>query len=303
MTASFGDSLDHATSSQMWWTERGRRARGAGNTERVRGVDSRREEPDVSATSAVDGGAIEVRLVAMSLRGHLEPAPSAQPARGNACAGRKRRWRRASALVVTLGVLASACTTDEAAPGAGEFVDQGASVIVANSPGTITTSGPQRVLVALLGDGPNQFLGSADLPATIQFLSPDGADPVEVTGAFLSTSGVALGLYVASVDFGQVGRWEVRVAGSESEAASTFIDVTADSTVPEFGDPAPPSVTPTASLAVAVSVTVRFRLEPAGTATADTVGGVVSTGGGGPSLLLLLQAASTSGNRIKRKRV
>ena len=61
---------------------------------------------------------------------------------------------------------------------------------------------------------------------------------------------------------------------------------------------------PPASLAVVVKVTMRLRLDPAGTLTADTLGGVVSAGGGvPPPSPPLLQAPSRTGNKIRKKRV
>jgi hypothetical protein len=156
-------------------------------------------------------------------------------------------------LVAALGAALSGCgsgsdeaSTDDAPTGAAALVDGETLVVVANSAGTLTTNGSQRVMVALLGDGPNDFLGAADAPATFEF-SPDGG-PVatETTGEWLSTAGVNLGLYVTHVTFDSGGVWEVRVKGTE--ARSSF-NVGTESAVPDIGDPAPASATPTSATA------------------------------------------------------
>lgn len=157
----------------------------------------------------------------------------------------------ASALGLTL-LLAGCSSSEESAgtEGGGEdvatLVDGGAAVIVANSSGTVTTNGPQRVMVALLGDGPNRYLGGQDAPATFEFRSEDGSVVDEVTGEWLSVQGSPLGLYVTRYTFPVDGFWEIRVKGSDTDApASLFVGT--DSSVPEPGDQAPPSVTATAA--------------------------------------------------------
>lgn len=152
-----------------------------------------------------------------------------------------------AAAIAVLLMMLSACADDEALTGAAEFVDDGATVVVANTPGTVSTNGPQRVLVAIVGEGANDFLGGDDSPATIEFRSPDGTTTGEANGQWLSSPGVALGLYVASYQFDQAGQWEVKVKSNQESAPAAFVQVTESSSVPERGDPAPPSNTPTAS--------------------------------------------------------
>jgi hypothetical protein len=119
-----------------------------------------------------------------------------------------------------------------------------ATLIVANSPGTLTTSGTQRVLVALLGDGPNQFLGNDEEPAELEFLPPDSSAPEEAEGRWLSPETSDLGLYVVRFEFDRPGAWQVDLAGTSATAAA--FEVVSTSTVPGPGDPAPRSATPTA---------------------------------------------------------
>lgn len=171
-------------------------------------------------------------------------------ARSSARVERAQRRRVGPYGLILLGLVlgVAACTSDESSSASSEFIDQGAVVVVANSPGTITTNGPQRVLVALLGSGgANQFLGSAEEPVTVEFLPPDQSEASRVTGSFLSTSGVALGLYVTSFEFDQPGPWTVRLAGDEAASTAGSVNVASNSSVPEVGDPAPASVTPTAA--------------------------------------------------------
>ncbi|MEL7159019.1 MAG: hypothetical protein AAFN30_20835 [Actinomycetota bacterium] len=154
---------------------------------------------------------------------------------------------RLVAPVMALFVLAAACSADEDDPGAGAFIDEGATLVVANSPGTVSVNGPQRIMVALVGEGPNAYFGAPNEPADLTFTAPDGDTAETVRAQYLATDGVALGLYVAEVSFGAVGRWTVAIEGTESGAGRTQIDVAAESVVPEAGDPAPPSQTPTAA--------------------------------------------------------
>ena len=171
---------------------------------------------------------------------------------------------RLLALLLAAALAAAACASDEpsetsetsgetetdegAETGEGtETLSGRATAIVANSPGTLTTNGDQRVLVALVGEGNNEFLGSAEVGATIEFVSPDGSSTNLVPGQWLKTLDAPLGLYVAHYAFAETGRWEVRVTGTGADVSTTAVDVFDDSVVPEPGDPAPRSETPTAT--------------------------------------------------------
>lgn len=171
----------------------------------------------------------------------------------------KHQKRTQRSLVRLAGVLAGliavvgACGADEVDTGAAAYIDQGATLVVANSPGTVSVNGPQRVMVALVGEGPNSYFGERDKPAVLNFTSPDGETTETATASFLATDGVALGLYVTEVDFAIPGRWSVDIEGSSLAAGSTQIDVAEDSVVPEPGDPAPRTDTPTATEAEGVA--------------------------------------------------
>jgi hypothetical protein len=130
---------------------------------------------------------------------------------------------------------------------AADLVDGGATVIVANSPGTLSTNGPQRLLVALIGTGTNEILGGEDVEASLELIAPDGDASDVVEARWQSTVGAPLGLYVASYAFPKTGRWQVRIEGSGEGASGALVDVFDESVVPEPGDPAPASATPTAA--------------------------------------------------------
>lgn len=140
-------------------------------------------------------------------------------------------------------------TDQEAA--AGEGFPDAVQVIVANSPGTLTTTGQQRVMTALIGEGPNDFLGGADRPVTIVF-SPVDADPDDgteerVDGTFLTTNASALGLYVSFYEFPLSGQWDIRIEADGRDIGGTRFVIEETSNVPNIGDAAPPSVSPVAA--------------------------------------------------------
>ncbi|MDH3680944.1 MAG: hypothetical protein OEV40_13460 [Acidimicrobiia bacterium] len=153
------------------------------------------------------------------------------------------RWRWA--LLAALGLVAASCGEDDAQTGVVQLVDEDTTVVVANSPGTLTTNGPQRVLVALVGSGPNAFIGADDQPAVVELEAVGGSAAGEVTAEWLSNPGVELGLYVATFTFDEPGVWQVGIKGADESLAAALVDVADDSSVPEAGDPAPRSETPT----------------------------------------------------------
>ena len=173
-----------------------------------------------------------------------------KPGSSNTVGSRAVARNRIATMVVAMAALAlvvAACAADESDTGAAAYIDRGATLIVANSPGTITTNGPQRMLLALVGDGENEFFGDSAQPAAFEFTSFDDSETTKATASYLSTSGVSLGLYVAEVEFPTDGRWRVRVAGSDSPAGTMEFEVSTDSVVPDRGDPAPRSDTPIAT--------------------------------------------------------
>lgn len=155
------------------------------------------------------------------------------------------RFVPAFTALVAATLLAAGCGADDPETGLVDELDESTTVVVANSPQTLTTGGPQRVLVAVVGEGPNDFVGGPDLPATIEFTSAEGDGSGEVAGEWVSNAGIALGLYVAPFTFDEPGLWEVRIKGAGDDVAGALVDVGVDSVVPAAGDPAPPSITPT----------------------------------------------------------
>ena len=193
-------------------------------------------------------------------------------------------WRLV-ALVLVLSFVAAACgggddqvdePTDEATSttaaadesAAGGDEDPGElgfssdlTVLVANTAGTLTTSGAQRVMTALVGAGPNSFFGGPEDPVSVRFEPVNGDTVGEVEGTWLTTNASALGLYVTYYQFDQPGVWEVTVFGDGIDLGATLIEVVAESAVPRIGDPAPQSETLTAVTADEIAA-ISTDLEP-----------------------------------------
>jgi len=155
------------------------------------------------------------------------------------------RFLIAAALVV------SACGSgsddrSDAGSADGDFA-QSRGAVVANTHGTITTAGSQRVMTAILGPDTKPFLGGPDLPVSIAFRPTEGGPALEVDGTWLSTNATDLGLYVSVVDFPVAGSWDVILSTGEAEVARTSLQVADDSPVPSIGDLAPATDTPTAT--------------------------------------------------------
>lgn len=146
----------------------------------------------------------------------------------------------ADATSTTASIEAGSEGTDD--PGELEFSSE-LTVLVANTAGTLTTSGAQRVMTALVGAGPNSFFGGPDDPVSIRFEPVNGDTVAEVEGTWLTTNASALGLYVTYFQFDQPGVWEVTVFGDGVDLGATLIEVVAESDVPRIGDPAPQSET------------------------------------------------------------
>lgn len=176
-----------------------------------------------------------------------------------------RRWL---ILLAALCLLATACGADSAASDApagelaatdsavgdadeaqvspgieGQGIEGQATVVIANSPGSVTTTGSQRILTALIGDGPNNFLGGPDQPVTIRFdaVNTTGVDDVtgEAPGSFLTTNASSLGLYVSRFEFPTPGLWEITVVSNGNDLGSALYEITEQSPIPTIGDPAP----------------------------------------------------------------
>ena len=139
----------------------------------------------------------------------------------------------------------------ESTDGAGDtpegFFGGAVTVVIPNSPGTVSTSGPQRIMTALLGEGPNAYLGGPDQAVTVRYAALDAEVTGDVPGSWLTTDASPLGLYVAPYDFEQAGLWEVTVLADGREIGGTLIEVVEESQVPNIGDTVPASATPTAT--------------------------------------------------------
>lgn len=174
----------------------------------------------------------------------------------------------AASIVAALALVAAACggsDTDEEVNGtpssvaadgseqdqeagggeSGDSFDEPVSVIVANTADTLSTEGEQRVMTALVGDGPNAFLGGPDQPVTVQFASVEGETVGEVDGTWLTTNAAALGVYVTYYTFDAPGLWEVLVTSEGQELGQALINVVESSSQPNVGEPAPTSDSPT----------------------------------------------------------
>ncbi len=144
--------------------------------------------------------------------------------------------------------------TGEGAEGTPEgFFSGSITVVVPNSPGTISTSGPQRVMTALLGEGPNAYLGGPEQAVTVRYSAVDDEIVGEVAGSWLTTEASSLGLYVAPYAFERAGLWEVVVLADGREVGETLIEVVEESPVPTIGEAPPPSPTPTGSTVAEVA--------------------------------------------------
>ncbi len=135
------------------------------------------------------------------------------------------------------------------------------TVVVPNSPGTLSAGTRQRVMTALLGTGQNSFLGSPDHPVTVRFEN-NGVAAGEAEGTWLTTNAAALGLYVSYFEFPSAGPWELVVSRSDGqELGRALIEVVEDSVVPNVGDPAPPSESLTGLTAEAIAA-ISTDVEP-----------------------------------------
>ncbi len=152
--------------------------------------------------------------------------------------------RRLLVPFAVFGLVLAACSS-----GATDGDDPGGTAntaVLASSfqAGTVGT-GPQRVLVALIADD-GSLLNSADLAVTAEFVT-DGVTKGSVPTYFVETVPGFRGLYAARFAFDQAGTWQLVLhpEGMPPTPPSPFV-VVDDVTVPEVGEPAPPSESPTA---------------------------------------------------------
>lgn len=162
-------------------------------------------------------------------------------------------------------------------------------LIIANSAGSVSTSGEQRMMTALVGGENNSFLGSPDRPIMVAFEPVDG-DSVggSVEASWLTTNASELGLYVSRFSFDEPGVWEVTVSDGPRELASSLFEIVEDSPVPQPGELAPPSITPTAATVSELS-DVSTDMEPDSSFYDLTIAEAV--GNGNPTMIVFATPA------------
>lgn len=150
---------------------------------------------------------------------------------------RRLLWLSAAALV-----LLTACGSDDAGT---ELltIEEAPLAIVANAAGTLTV-GDERLLLGLIAsDTSNLAFPERAVEIDLVF---DGAIVATVPGEFMWTVPDVRGMYRASVSFDRPGTWAAIVRTDDLNVSiPTQFTVVETSTVPDEGDPAPPSVTPT----------------------------------------------------------
>ena len=123
------------------------------------------------------------------------------------------------------------------------------NVVVANSPGTLLTGSPQRLMVALVDPSGIGYLGSGLDPVEM-VISPlqaagDGGQRLEAD--WLSADAANLGLYITYPTFDGPGSWEIRIESAGQDVGGTIVEVVERSIVPLIGASAPRSPTATSS--------------------------------------------------------
>lgn len=148
-------------------------------------------------------------------------------------------------LLWLLGLLlvVGACSSDSAP--APPVLEAAPLVIVANGPGTLAV-GDERLLIGLIAaDTANLAFPERAIEIDLVY---DGEVVSTVPGEFLWTVPELRGLYRAQVTFDRTGTWAVIVRSDDLEVSiPTQFTVAASSSVPDRGEAAPLSVTPTSA--------------------------------------------------------
>lgn len=145
---------------------------------------------------------------------------------------------RRVALVLGIGLLLAACSSEEISPFA----------VVASSNGSVGVGGEQRVMFALVDPETDEFLASPDREATLTLSdengSPIGTYPME----FIWTVPDVRGLYVAHPEIPEAGTYQATI-DAEGLATAGPVGFVAfdDSPLIQRGEPAPASETRTAA--------------------------------------------------------
>ena len=138
--------------------------------------------------------------------------------------------------IALVGVLVAACGGSQVSPFA----------VIASSNGNIGV-GDQRVLFALVDPGTDEFLASEDRAATVTLRDQNGS-PIETYAMFFVETVAARGLYGANIFIPEAGTYQATIdADGLDTAGPVGLVTTADPTVIQVGEPAPLSVTRTAT--------------------------------------------------------
>ena len=157
-----------------------------------------------------------------------------------------------------------------------------ATVVVANSPGTLVVGTPQRLMTALPESSGGGYLGSGFDAVEIVIRpinAPGGAVEQRMDGVWLAADTAGIGLYLTTPTFDAPGIWEVRVETEGQDIGGAPFEVVDDTLVPVRGTAAPASVTPTAADADGGDLTtISTDPDPEPSFYALSVADAVSTG-------------------------
>lgn len=139
-------------------------------------------------------------------------------------------------------ILLGACGSNDTNSGV-PTIEEAPLAIVANAPGTLTV-GSERLLLGLIApDTANLALPDRQVDVDLVF---GGAIVATVPGEFMWTVPDVRGMYRVAATFDQPGTWAAIVRSDDLEVSvPTQFQVTETSTVPDIGDRAPLSATPT----------------------------------------------------------
>jgi hypothetical protein len=178
--------------------------------------------------------------------------------------------RLCAALLLTLSLLAAACSTGSgasptpASPASpGTYAGWPPNATYPLIPVPVSTElvvGENRLLVNLLDAATNASVAAADHPVQLRlyYLAADAANPaVTADATYMTTIPQLPGLYRATVTFDRAGDWgleAIQDSGTTSERAGRFIfAVRQTGTTPALGAAAPSDDTPTATDAAGIA--------------------------------------------------
>lgn len=131
----------------------------------------------------------------------------------------------------------------------GPLSDSDVTVAVANSPGTLVTAAPQRLMTALVDPSGVGYLGGDRQPVEVVVRpvdAPGAADSEQrLESRWLSAHEAGIGLYLSRPVFDAAGIWEVRIASGGADIGGTLVEVVAEPAMPLVGAAAPATDSPT----------------------------------------------------------